>query len=76
MAERIDLDDAWQFPQGGVDPGESRLDAPFAHDRHHTPEFQSTRWVHPSRALDLIVPMKRAVLEQTFAALAQHLDLA
>lgn len=27
MAERIDLPGIWQFPQGGVDPGESREDA-------------------------------------------------
>ena len=27
VAERADVQDAWQFPQGGVDPGEDLLAA-------------------------------------------------
>lgn len=128
LAERIDEADAWQFPQGGVDAGESKRDAMwrevseelglreprrvcevvavgpattydfppdytrpigrdfrgqrqtlflldfagtdelFDLDRHHAPEFQSVRWVRPSRAVDLIIPMKRVVLERTVEA--------
>jgi len=55
----------WQFPQGGIDKGETPLDAAYRelHDLNveSPPEFTRYAWGSLDDAYHLIVPFKRKV---------------
>jgi len=83
--QRIDTTmEAWQMPQGGIDPGEDAGDAALRELGEDTdidlatphPEFMSWRWVDPHALPSLIVPFKRQLYKDVIAAFSGHLPPA
>ena len=79
-ARRVGGRNAWQFPQGGVNQGETPeqavyRDAAIAVDHSAKPEFDQWCWVSYYYPISQIIDFKREVYRQALVDLAPHLPV-